>query len=990
MKLFPMPYLLLCLCMFVNTTSPVPHHIQGSEADALLKWKATLDNNSQPLLSSWIGDNPCGCEGITCDHQSKSIYKVNLTGIGLKGTLQSLNFSSLPKLHTLLLKNNLFYGVVPHHIEALSNLDTLDFSQNNFYGTIPISICNLSQLSYLDLSENHHLTGIIPSEIGRLRNLENLHFHSCNLTGTIPISIGMLTNISTLLLYGNTLSGHIPREIGKLFNVKKLYFGWNSLYGFIPQEIGFLKKVSELDLSMNNLFGAIPSTIGNLSNLHHLYLHHNHLTGSIPTEIGNLYSLSSFRLLNNNLSGSIPSSIGNLVNLDNILLLSNNLSGPIPPTIGNLTKLTSLKLFSNALSGNIPTEMNRLTNFETLQLDYNNFIGQLHHNICVGGKLKRFTGNITDSFGVYPQLDYLELSDNQFYGHLSPNWGNCKNLTSLKIDNNNLTGTIPSELGRATNLHELNLSSNHLTGRIPKELDNLVSLIELSISNNHLLGEVPVQMASLQQLNNLDLSSNNLSGSIPKQLGSLSMLLHLKLGKNKFEGNIPSEIGKLKDTEDLDLSRNVLNETIPEMLGQLYRLETLNLSHNKLSGLIPFSYGDMLALTNVDISYNQLEGPIPSIQAFQNASIEALRNNKGLCGNVSGLMSCSTSTEKFHSRKTKKILMLVLSLTLCTLLSALFVYGIKIYYRYRASSTRECNPRGESHDQNIFAIWSFDGKMVYENIIEATEEFDNKYLIGDGGQGSVYRAELPTGQVVAVKKLHSLQNGEMSNLKAFSSEIKALTESRHRNIVKLYGYCSHPLHSFLVYEFLEKGSVDKILKDNEQATTFDWNKRVDVIKDVANALCYMHHDCSPPIVHRDISSKNVILDLEYVAHVSDFGTAKFLNPDSSNWTSFAGTFGYAAPELAYTMEVNEKCDVYSFGVSTMLQSSGLGVEIDDLWLIDKLDQRLPRPIKDIEKEVISMMKIACHCITESPCSRPTMEHVCKEIVNCNVKTNFKG
>ncbi|KAI5397292.1 hypothetical protein KIW84_063200 [Lathyrus oleraceus] len=667
--------------------------------------------------------------------------------------------------------------------------------------------------------------------------------------------------------------------------------------------------------------------------------------------------------------------------------------------------------------------MNRLTNFELLSLDYNNFIGQLPHNICVGGKLKRvtaaenhftglvptslkncsnlfrvrlqknqLTGNITDSFGVYPNLDYIELSDNHFYGHLSPNWGKCQNLTSLKISNNKLTGSIPPELGRATKLHYLNLSSNHLTGRIPKELGNLISLMQLSISRNHLLGKIPVQIASLKKLNNLELSSNNLSGSIPKQLGRLSMLLHLKLSKNKFEGNIPSEIGELKYIEDLDLSGNVLNGTIPAMLGQLNCLETLNLSHNNLSGVIPFSYGDMLALTNVDISYNQLEGPIPSILAFQNASIG---NNKGLFGNVSGLMSCSPSTGKFHSYKTTKFLVLVLSITLGTLLSALFVYGMKIYYCWLTSVTIECKPTEESHDRNIFAIWSFDGKMVYENIIEATEEFDNKHLIGVGGHGSVYRAELPTGQVVAVKKLHSLQNGDMSNLKAFESEIKALTEIRHRNIVKLYGYCSHPLHSFLVYELLENGSMDKILKDDEQATRFDWNRRVNVIKDVANALCYMHHDCSPPIVHRDISSKNVILDLEYLAHVSDFGTAKFLSPDSSNWTSFVGTFGYAAPELAYTMEVNEKCDVYGFGVlileivfgkhpgdfvSTMVQSSDLSVEIDDLSLIDKLDKRLPHPRNDIGKDLVSIIRIACHCLTESPRYRPTMEHVCKEIV----------
>ncbi|AES60021.1 putative protein kinase RLK-Pelle-LRR-XI-1 family [Medicago truncatula] len=285
--------------------------------------------------------------------------------------------------------------------------------------------------------------------------------------------------------------------------------------------------------------------------------------------------------------------------------------------------------------------------------------------------------------------------------------------------------------------------------------------------------------------------------------------------------------------------------------------------------------------------------------------------------------------------------------------------------------------------------------MVYENIIEATKDFDNKHLIGVGGHGSVYKAELPTGQVVAVKKLHSLQNGEMSNLKAFASEIQPLAEIRHRNIVKLYGYCSHLLHSFLVYEFLEKGSLDKILKDDEQATVFGWNRRVIAIKDVANALYYMHHDRSPSIVHRDISSKNIVLDLEYVAHVSDFGTAKFLNPDNSNWTSnFVGTFGYTAPELTYTINVNEKCDVYSFGVlsleillgkhpgdivSTMLQSSSVGQTIDAVLLTDILDQRLPFPTNDIKKEVVSIIRIAFHCLTESPHSRPTMEQVCKEI-----------
>ncbi|XP_042479641.1 MDIS1-interacting receptor like kinase 2-like [Macadamia integrifolia] len=178
---------------------------------------------------------------------------------------------------------------------------------------------------------------------------------------------------------------------------------------------------------------------------------------------------------------------------------------------------------------------------------------------------------------------------------------------------------------------------------------------------------------------------------------------------------------------------------------------------------------------------------------------------------------------------------------------------------------------------------------------------------------------LSTDQVVAVKKLHQPlpDECENANIQTFRNEICALTKLRHRNIVKLYGFCSSAQHSLLVYEYFERGSLAKILQNNELASEMDWIKKVNVIKGVANALSYMHHDCSPPIIHRDISSNNILLDEEYEACVSDFGITRLLKPDSSNWTSQVGTWGYVAPELAYTMKVTRKCDVYSFGVLTL-------------------------------------------------------------------------
>lgn len=297
----------------------------------------------------------------------------------------------------------------------------------------------------------------------------------------------------------------------------------------------------------------------------------------------------------------------------------------------------------------------------------------------------------------------------------------------------------------------------------------------------------------------------------------------------------------------------------------------------------------------------------------------------------------------------------------------------------------------------MFAIWSYDGKMVYENIIEATEDFNSRYFIGEGGFGTVYKAALVSGQVVAVKKLHVPVDRELGNLKSFTSEIHVLTEIRHRNIVKFYGFCSHSMHSLLVYDFLEGGSLEKLLSNNEEAEKFDWKKRLNFVEGVANALSYMHHDCSPSIVHRDISSKNVLLDTNYEAHVSDFGTAKLLKPDSTNWSSFAGTFGYAAPELAYTMEVNAKNDVYSFGVlslevimgnhpgdfvssfssfiSSSSSSSSSSFTTRGTLLNDLFDQRLSPPTNQVAVEVTFLMKLAFACLHQSPNCRPSMQQV---------------
>ncbi|XVF58259.1 hypothetical protein PTKIN_Ptkin07bG0050300 [Pterospermum kingtungense] len=293
---------------------------------------------------------------------------------------------------------------------------------------------------------------------------------------------------------------------------------------------------------------------------------------------------------------------------------------------------------------------------------------------------------------------------------------------------------------------------------------------------------------------------------------------------------------------------------------------------------------------------------------------------------------------------------------------------------------------------DLFSIWNFDGKIAFQDIIKATEDFDIKYCIGTGGYGSVYKAVLPTGKVIALKKLHRFEAEQPVFDRSFRNELKFLTEIQHKNIVKLYGFCLHKECMFLIYKYLEKGSLFCALRLDHEAAELDWSKRVNIVKGVAHALSYMHHDCNPPIVHRDISSNNILLNSESEAFVSDFGTARLLDPDSSNRSVIVGTFGYIAPEFAYTMVVTEKCDVYSFGVlaleilmgrhpGELLSTLSSSSSVQNVKLQEVLDSRLSLPKnRKMAEEITFVAIIAFACLRTKPKSRPTMKRVSQEFL----------
>ncbi|KAL6312388.1 hypothetical protein AAG906_008069 [Vitis piasezkii] len=494
-------------------------------------------------------------------------------------------------------------------------------------------------------------------------------------------------------------------------------------------------------------------------------------------------------------------------------------------------------------------------------------------------------------------------------------------------------------------LLHLNVSHSSIYGRIPDEIGMLTKLTYLRISACDVYGELPVSLESYSfgfNLKYLDLSINEINGSIPYQIGNLKNLTHLYLASNSLSGvilpladlsNLESLFlnfnrinGNLNNLTRLDLSDNLIHGKIPSQVQNLRRLVYLNLSHNKLSGSIPTLLIYDHIRPSLDLSHNDLEGHIP-FELQSKFSRGPFDNNKGLC-------------------EYKTILIIIISLSTILFLSFVALGFFLLSWKTRKNQTKATSTK----NGDIFSVWNYDGKIAYEDIIEATEDFDIKYCIGTGGYGSVYKAQLPTGNVVALKKLHGWERDEATYLKSFQNE------------------------------YMERGSLYCVLSNEVEALELDWIKRVNVIKSIVHALCYM-----------DVSSNNILLDFKLDAFLSDFGTARLLHPDSSNQTLLAGTYGYIAPELAYTMAVTEKCDVYSFGVValetmmgkhprelfTLLSSSST----QNIMLTDILDSRLPSPQdRQVARDVVLVVWLALKCIHSNPRSRPTMQHISSKLL----------
>ncbi|XP_068321996.1 MDIS1-interacting receptor like kinase 2-like isoform X2 [Pyrus communis] len=972
--------LLLSALPLIKTTSISP----GKQAESLIKWKDDLPSSTWPpsLLNSWSLTNLnslCNWNAIVCTKTNR-VSKIDLSNMQITGTLALFDFSLFPNLTHFNLSGNYFRGPIPSAIGNLSRLTTLDFGNNQFSGPIPDSMGLISGLQYIDLSSNV-LQGKIPPSTGKLRELQFLDLSYNSLNSSIPSELGLCTNLTYLSLSYNKLNGELPLSLSNLKNLVQLHLSNNLFIGqILPSLVSNWTKLVYLYLYKNSFSGTISAEIGQLTQLESLSLYSNKFSGEIPQSLGKLTQLHVLDLSDNHLTGEIPQSLGKLTLLQVLYLSCNHLTGEIPQSLGKLTLLQRLYLFDNHLIGEIPLSLGNLSRLQELYLFSNNL-----------------TGEIPQSLGKLMQLYKLYLSDNHLTGEIPQSLGKLTQLQLLYLSDNHLTGEIPQSLGKLTQLQQLYLSDNHLTGEIPQSLGKLTQLQGLTLPNNHLTGEIPQSLGNLTQLKLLYLSDNHLTGEIPQSLGNLSRLKRLDLSANNFTGVIP-RISGLTGLEYLNLSSNSLSGAIPSELRMLTKLDVFNASHNHLSGEIQSALANLLTLniSMYDFSYNNLTGPFPTCGIFNKVPTSAFVGNHGLWSRVEGPTECKSSSTNSKSAK-KNIVSIFLYSFLGFIVTAISIAALFLMFGKRSTIRPQVIKTPQNFENFEAMILQEEVKFTFAEVVKAVDDFHEKYCIGEGGFGKVYKAELQSGQVVAVKRLNMDDSNDVPaiNLQSFQNEIRTLTTIRHRNVIRLYGFSTRKGCIFLLYEYLERGSLGKALYGVEGVTELGWPTRVKIVQGLACALSYLHHDCSPPIVHRDVTINNVLLEQDFEPRLSDFGTAKLLSIDSSNWTNIVGSLGYMAPELAYIMQVTDKCDVYSFGVvalevmmgrhpgdmleSQLSESSTSMKGNADLLLKDVLDQRLEPPANELAKAVMLVMSIALACIRTRPRLRPTMHFVSQNL-----------
>ncbi|KAM4073914.1 hypothetical protein ACJW30_10G054600 [Castanea mollissima] len=822
-----------------------------------------------------------------------------------------------------------------------------------------------SSLNSWVLSADHcqDFSGVFCNSAGFV---ERILLWNTSLGGVLSPALSGLKYLRILTLFGNRFSGNIPQDYANIKTLWKINVSSNALSGSIPEFIGDLPSIRFLDLSKNGFSGEIPSALFKYCyKTKYVSLSSNKLSGSIPVSILNCRNLAGFDFSFNNLSGGIPSGVCGIPMLEYLILRSNVLSGSVQEEISACQSLKVLDLASNLFTGLAPFGVLGSKNISLFNVSYNGFHGEIPEITCS------------------ESMEFFDASGNNLDGEIPLSITNCRSLKVLDLGFNRLNGSIPVGIGNMENLYVVRLGNNSIGGTIPKELGSIELLLILDLHNLHLVGHIPDDISNCRFLRELDVSGNALEGEIPDTLYNITSL------------------------EVLDLHQNRLNGSIPLSLGNILKIQFLDLSNNSLSGPIPPSLGNLTNLTHLNVSYNKLSGTIPpSIQHF---GPYAFFNNPLLCGAPLDT-PCSTNGNGTSStrRKTKElsnsvIVAIVAAAVIFAGVCVVYIMNIRASRRKKVDETMvvESTPLGSTESNVIIGklvLFSKSLPSKYEDWEAGTKALlDKECLIGGGSIGSVYRTNFEGGISIAVKKLETL--GRIRSQDEFEQEIGRLGNLQHPNLVAFQGYYWSSTMQLVLSEFVTNGNLyDNLHGLNYEGTSSGgsnnalfWSRRFYIALGTARALAYLHHDCRPPILHLNIKSTNILLDEKYEAKLSDYGLGKLLPIlDNYGLTKFHTAVGYVAPELAQSLRLSEKCDVYSFGVILLELVTGrkpvespranevviLCEYVRELLESGSASDCFDRSLRGFaENELIQVMKLGLICTSEVPSRRPSMAEV---------------
>ncbi|CAL5071928.1 unnamed protein product [Urochloa decumbens] len=1012
-----------------------------------------------PALTSLdLSDNTITGAGDVA--QCHGLVHLNLSHNLIDG---SLDLSGLTKLQTLDVSwNRLVGGGVAANFTAICAADLAVFnaSTNGLTGDITGMFDGCTRLEYVDLSSNN-FTGELWPGVARFRKfsvaennltgsvppatftdgckLESLDLSANKLAGSFPDSIAKCANLTYLSLWGNGFNGVIPAGLGKLALIDTLILGRNSFDRRIPPELTNCTKLQFLDISSNSFGGDVQDTFGKFESLRYLVLHHNNYTGGIvssgvlrlpllarldlsfneftgelPPELADMKSLKYLMLAYNQFSGSIPAAYGRLAELQALDLSYNMLSGEIPATVGNLTSLLWLMLAGNRLSGEIPPEIGKCTSLLWLNLADNELTGKIPREMAAIGtnpgptfaKNRQETAVLAGSGecqamkrwipASYPPFSFVysimtRENCRSIWDRILKGYGIvpiCTNSSSpvrsntisgyVQLSSNRLSGEIPPEIGSMLNLSLLHLDNNRLAGRLPPEISKL-PLVVLNVSRNEISGAIPPEIGRIRCLEMLDLSYNNFSGELPGTLSQLTELNRFNVSYNPLlSGTFPA--GGQFNTFDEQSFLGDPNISFQPGAGQQPPPEAVDVPSVRGRGMPPkaiavwFMFSLLVAfvagalvffMANLRARFPVNQDPDPESSLF---SCEENPKCGGGGGGGSGKCSLQLSTSSPPSGS---------SSASCCSSSTTTDGGVKVFQLCRKTA------------------------FTYGDIVAATRNFSGDLVIGRGGYGVVYRGVLPDGRAVAVKKLARPRDGGDCE-REFRAEMEVLADRMgssawpHPNLVTLYGWCLSGSAKILVYEHLDGGNLESLVADT---AGFGWSRRVDTAIGVARALVFLHHECRPAVVHRDVKASNVLLDGEGRAKVTDFGLARVVRPgDTHVSTVVAGTVGYVAPEYGQTWRATTKGDVYSYGVLLMELATGRravdGGEEECLveWARRMDKEGWPEAGKEeLAGGAVSwgLLMLGMRCTADAPLERPDMPEVLAALVDIAVAAGVR-